>query len=312
MDELSWIVSWHDPPTYIYTAMAQARGMTRPPTRTVTSRYEIIYLLERIITSFFHTCVPTRQQTTTIVVSVQVEFKKLVKQRMALMVANEGRRADGRGPTEVRPISIELGILPIPHGSVLFTRGETQVCGFCVVPVYMYIHISHPQIQQRNREQALVTVTLGNKGMAQRTENLDGSDQKRFYLQYNFPPSSVGEVGKVGAPGRREIGHGNLAERALIPIVPSEEEFPYAIRVESMITESCGSSSMASACGGSLALMDCGVPLPRHIAGVAMGLLLDEELAEPIILTDILGLEDAFGTMDFKVRGLGCMFGGCV
>lgn len=143
--------------------------------------------------------------------------------------------------------------------------------------------------------------------MAQRTENLDGSDQKRFYLQYNFPPSSVGEVGKVGAPGRREIGHGNLAERALIPIVPSEEDFPYAIRVESMITESCGSSSMASACGGSLALMDCGVPLPRHIAGVAMGLMLDEELAEPIVLTDILGLEDAFGTMDFKVRGVLCM-----
>ena len=161
---------------------------------------------------------------------------------------------------------------------------------------------NHPIPPPPSLKQALVTVTLGNKGMQQRTETLDGSDQKRFYLQYAFPPSSVNEVGRVGAPGRREIGHGNLAERALIPVVPSEDDFPYAIRVESMITESCGSSSMATACGGSLALMDCGVPLPRHIAGVAMGLLMDEELAEPIVLTDILGLEDAFGTMDFKVK----------
>ncbi|EWM22313.1 polyribonucleotide nucleotidyltransferase [Nannochloropsis gaditana] len=207
---------------------------------------------------------------------LKVEFKKLVKQRMALMVAAGRGRADGRGPSEVRPISIEMGVLPTPHGSVLFTRGETQ---------------------------ALVTVTLGNKGMSQRTESLDGSDSKRFYLQYSFPPSSVGEVGRVGAPGRREIGHGNLAERALLPVIPSEEDFPYALRVESMIMESCGSSSMASACGGSLALMDCGVPLKRHIAGVAMGLLLDEAVDEPIVLTDILGLEDAFGTMDFKICG---------
>jgi polyribonucleotide nucleotidyltransferase len=207
---------------------------------------------------------------------LKVEFKKLVKQRMALMVAAGRGRADGRGPAEVRPISIEMGVLPTPHGSVLFTRGETQ---------------------------ALVTVTLGNKGMSQRTESLDGSDSKRFYLQYSFPPSSVGEVGRVGAPGRREIGHGNLAERALLPVIPSEEDFPYTLRVESMIMESCGSSSMASACGGSLALMDCGVPLKRHIAGVAMGLLLDEAVDEPIVLTDILGLEDAFGTMDFKICG---------
>lgn len=162
---------------------------------------------------------------------LKVEFKKLVKQRMALMVAGGRGRADGRRADEVRPIAIEMGVLPMPHGSVLFTRGETQ---------------------------ALVTVTLGNKGMSQRTENLDGSDQKRFYLQYSFPPSSVGEVGRVGAPGRREIGHGNLAERALIPMLPSEEDWPYAMRVESMIMESCGSSSMASACGGSLALMDVG------------------------------------------------------
>lgn len=203
-------------------------------------------------------------------------FKKLVKQRMCHIVSQENRRPDGRRVDQVRPISIELGVLPVPHGSCLFTRGDTQ---------------------------ALVTVTLGNKNMAQRSDSLDGNDQKRFYLQYFFPPSSVNEVGKLGAPGRREIGHGNLAERALLPSIPPEEDFPYCMRVESMITESCGSSSMASACGGSLALMDAGVPVSRHVAGVAMGLLLDEELDEPIILTDILGLEDAFGTMDFKVCG---------
>jgi len=231
---------------------------------------------------------------------LKIAFKKLVKQRMALMVAQENRRADGRKPTEVRPISVELGLLPKPHGSCLFTRGETQ---------------------------ALVTVTLGNRGMAQRIDGIDGADFKRFYLQYFFPPSSVGEVGRVGAPGRREVGHGNLAERALIPSLPPESTFPYTIRVESLITESCGSSSMASACGGSLALMDAGVPVSTHIAGkdnvlvvlyiiangdlhfvyslagVAMGLLLDDALEEPVILTDILGLEDAFGTMDFKVCG---------
>jgi polyribonucleotide nucleotidyltransferase len=204
------------------------------------------------------------------------EFKKLVKQRICHMVSTENLRPDGRKVDQVRPISIELGVLPVPHGSCLFTRGDTQ---------------------------ALVTVTLGNKNMAQRSDSLDGNDQKRFYLQYFFPPSSVNEVGRLGAPGRREIGHGNLAERALVPSIPTEEEFPYFMRVESMITESCGSSSMASACGGSLALMDAGVPVSRHVAGVAMGLLLDDSLPEPIILTDILGLEDAFGTMDFKVCG---------
>ena len=171
---------------------------------------------------------------------LKIAFKKLVKTRMALMVANENRRADGRTPTEVRPISVELGLLPKPHGSVLFTRGETQ---------------------------ALVTVTLGSRGMAQKIDRIEGADVKRFYLQYFFPPSSVGEVGRIGAPGRREVGHGNLAERALIPSLPEESDFPYTMRVESLITESCGSSSMASACGGSLALMDAGVPVSAHIAG---------------------------------------------
>ena len=150
----------------------------------------------------------------------------------------------------------------------------------------------------------MATCTLGDSGMKQTIDDLDGSTQKRFYLQYTFPPSSVGEVGRVGGPGRREVGHGNLAERSLIPLLPKEDNFPYSMRVESLITESCGSSSMASVCGGSLAMMDAGVPVKRVVAGVAMGLLLDEDGGqdEPIILTDILGLEDALGTMDLKAR----------
>ena len=169
--------------------------------------------------------------------------------------------------------------LPPPvHGSVLFTRGETQ---------------------------ALATTTLGDKSMGQRYEDLTGEHVKTFYLQYMFPPFSVGEVGRNGAPGRREVGHGNLAERALKAAVPSMEEFPYVSRVESLITESCGSSSMASVCGGCLAMLAAGVPLKRMVAGVAMGLLLDESGGggAPIVLTDILGSEDALGTMDFKVAG---------
>jgi polyribonucleotide nucleotidyltransferase len=193
-----------------------------------------------------------------------------------------------RAAGQVRPISIRMQPLPAEcvHGSALFTRGETQ---------------------------ALATVTLGDKGSRQRLETLDGEDSKRFYLQYTFPPNSVGECGRIGAIGRREIGHGNLAERGILPVLPSEEEFPYTIRLESLITESCGSSSMASVCGGSLALFNAGVPLKRAVAGVAMGLLLPDELKrgadassldeEAVILTDILGLEDALGTMDFKVCG---------
>jgi len=190
-----------------------------------------------------------------------------------------GVRQDGRRTTEVRPIDIRLAPLPPQvHGSVLFTRGETQ---------------------------SLATTVLGDDSMVSRYENLDGEQGKRFYLQYIFPPFSVGEVGRNGAPGRREVGHGNLAEQALAPAMPTSSEFPYVVRVESLITESCGSSSMASVCGGALSMMAAGVPLKRVVAGVAMGLLLDESGGggEPIILTDILGSEDALGTMDFKVAG---------
>jgi polyribonucleotide nucleotidyltransferase len=157
----------------------------------------------------------------------------------------------------------------------------------------------------------VATATLGDSGMRQKIDRISGMEQKRFYLQYTFPPSCVGETGRVGAPGRREVGHGNLAERALLPALPSEEDFPYAIRVESLVTESNGSSSMASVCGGCLALMDAGVPIVSPIAGIAMGMLLKDKRDgggvatddNAVILSDILGTEDALGTMDFKVAG---------
>ncbi|MBV9746012.1 MAG: polyribonucleotide nucleotidyltransferase [Acidobacteriia bacterium] len=185
------------------------------------------------------------------------------------------RRPDGRAFDEIRPITIETGILPRTHGSALFTRGETQ---------------------------ALVTVTLGTKEDEQRIELLEpGETSKRFMLHYNFPPFSVGEVGFMRGPGRREIGHGALAERALTALVPDEEAFPYTLRVVSDILESNGSSSMATVCGASLALMDAGAPMVSHVGGVAMGLVLEGK--DYAILTDIAGAEDHYGDMDFKVAG---------
>jgi polyribonucleotide nucleotidyltransferase len=185
------------------------------------------------------------------------------------------RRPDGRAFDEIRPISIESGLLPRTHGSALFTRGETQ---------------------------ALVTVTLGTKEDEQRIELLEpGETSKRFMLHYNFPPFSVGEVGFMRGPGRREIGHGALAERALSALIPDEELFPYTLRVVSDILESNGSSSMATVCGASLALMDAGAPMASHVGGVAMGLVLEGK--EYAVLTDIAGAEDHYGDMDFKVAG---------
>lgn len=154
--------------------------------------------------------------------------------------------------------------------------------------------------------QALAVVTLGDDKSAQKLDNVQSktdNEMKRFYLQYFFPPSSVGETGRVGAPGRRELGHGELAERALLPVIPEQDDFPYTMRVESTITESNGSSSMASVCGGNLALRDAGVPLKTDVAGVAMGLILNQEDGSYAILSDILGNEDALGDMDFKVAG---------
>ncbi|MDR2400034.1 MAG: polyribonucleotide nucleotidyltransferase [Deferribacteraceae bacterium] len=183
-------------------------------------------------------------------------------------------RADGRGTDEVRPIDIETSVLPCGHGSSLFTRGETQ---------------------------ALVSCTLGSKSDSQLSDTIEGIANRPFALQYNFPPFSVGETGRIGTPGRREIGHGALAERALSYVVPNGEDFPYTVRVVSEILESNGSSSMATVCGGALAMMDAGVPIKAPVAGVAMGLVYKE--GKYVVLTDIMGLEDHLGDMDFKVAG---------
>jgi polyribonucleotide nucleotidyltransferase len=205
---------------------------------------------------------------------VALSYKNLQSSLMRKMVLSEKKRLDGRGLKEIRQIDIDQSVLPRTHGSSLFTRGETQTIAVC---------------------------TLGGETTGQRFEDLHGEGLQRFYLQYTFPPFSVGEVGRVGAPGRREVGHGKLAERALAAILPKQEEFPYVIRLESNITESNGSSSMASVCGGCLAMMDAGVPIKRPVSGIAMGLIL--EGAQFVILSDILGAEDALGDMDFKITG---------
>lgn len=190
------------------------------------------------------------------------------------MVLTEEKRLDGRGYDDIREITCEIGVLPRTHGSAVFTRGQTQ---------------------------ALVVTTLGTKMDEQKIDGLEGESWKSYMLHYNFPPYSVGEVRPARGPGRREIGHGALAERAIAPVIPSGENFSYTIRVVSDILESNGSSSMASVCGGSLALMDAGVPIKAPVAGIAMGMIMGEN--KNAILTDILGAEDHFGDMDFKVTG---------
>ena len=199
-------------------------------------------------------------------------FGEAERKKVRELILRKGLRADGRGVDEIRAISCEVGILPRTHGSALFTRGETQ---------------------------ALAITTLGTTADAQRLEAYEGESSKSFMLHYNFPPFSVGEVRPVRGPARREIGHGNLAERALLAVVP--KDYTYTVRIVSDILESNGSSSMASVCGGSLALMDAGVPIPMAVAGIAMGLVHEGDRA--VILSDILGSEDACGDMDFKVAG---------
>ena len=200
--------------------------------------------------------------------------KALEKKAMRAMVIETGERADGRTPEEIRPLHIRPGYLPRVHGSGLFQRGQTQV---------------------------LSVVTLGMLNEWQRLDTIDPAEGKRYMHQYNFPPYCTGETGRMGAPKRREIGHGALAERALLPVIPDEDEFPYAIRVVSEVLESNGSSSMASTCGSTLALMDAGVPIKAPVSGIAMGLI--KEGDDVVILSDIQGLEDFLGDMDFKVCG---------
>ncbi len=205
---------------------------------------------------------------------IKTVIHDLDSETMRSMVLNETQRIDGRGPDDIRQITCEVGFLPRVHGSAVFTRGQTQ---------------------------ALVAVTLGTKIDEQRLDELEGESTKSYMLHYNFPPFSTGETKPIRGTNRREIGHGVLAERALFPIIPTEGGFPYTIRVVSDVMESNGSSSMASVCGGSLALMDAGVPIKAAVAGIAMGLIKSDD--KVVILTDILGDEDHFGDMDFKVTG---------
>ena len=206
--------------------------------------------------------------------AAQKLMKKLEAEIVRGAILKDGTRIDGRTTTQIRPIVSETHFLPRAHGSALFTRGETQTIATC---------------------------TLGTKDAEQMIDGLGGLRYENFMLHYNFPPYSVGEVGRFGAPGRREIGHGKLAWRALHPVLPTKEDFPYTIRLTSDITESNGSSSMASVCGGSLAMMDAGVPIKRPVSGIAMGLILEGK--DFAILSDILGDEDHLGDMDFKVAG---------
>ncbi|MDD5036497.1 MAG: polyribonucleotide nucleotidyltransferase, partial [Methylococcaceae bacterium] len=201
-------------------------------------------------------------------------LEQLEYETVRLNILNEGKRIDGRDMKTVRPITIRTGVLPRTHGSALFTRGETQ---------------------------ALVVATLGTGRDAQLIDAIDGEYKESFMLHYNFPPYCVGEVGMIGSPKRREIGHGRLAKRGVQAVMPNQEEFPYVVRVVSEITESNGSSSMASVCGSSLALMDAGVPIKAPVAGIAMGLILEGDRFA--ILSDIMGDEDHLGDMDFKVAG---------
>lgn len=204
----------------------------------------------------------------------ETTFENMKYNLMREMVLREKIRVDGRGPKDIRPITCEVGLLPRTHGSSLFTRGETQ---------------------------AMVVTTLGTSEDEQKIDALSGWEYKRFMLHYNFPPFSVGEVKFLRGPGRREIGHGALAERAVAKILPEEGKFPYTVRVVSDILESNGSSSMATVCGASLSLMDAGVPVKTHVAGIAMGLI--KEGNDTVVLSDILGDEDHLGDMDFKVAG---------
>lgn len=261
-------------PQEVNTAVHAASSTLLESALRISSKQEREVTIAEIQESVKQALLPEGVETKYSKLDVAQSFKNLQSTLMRKMILDEKRRIDGRGLKDIRPIDVEQSILPRTHGSSLFTRGETQSLAVC---------------------------TLGGETNAQRYEDLHGDATQRFYLQYTFPPFSVGEVGRVGPPGRREIGHGKLAERSLTAILPKQEDFPYVIRLESNITESNGSSSMASVCGGCLAMMDAGVPIQRPVAGIAMGLVLEGD--KHAILSDILGAEDALGDMDFKVSG---------
>ncbi len=249
----------------IYIPLSKAMRITDK-----TENYDAVdQLLEELIASLPEEEVERRLEAKAI-------FKELKEKVLRDSVLEHQVRLDGRQFNEIRTIWAEVGVLPRTHGSAIFTRGETQ---------------------------ALVTATLGTAEDQQKIEMVEGDVYKRFMLHYNFPPFSVGEVAFLRGPGRREVGHGALAERAVSPMIPEESAFPYTMRVVSDILESNGSSSMATVCGATLALMDAGVPLKAPVAGIAMGLIMDEQTGKHAILTDIAGAEDHYGDMDFKVTG---------
>lgn len=206
--------------------------------------------------------------------AVAEALDKLFKKKIRENVIKSGKRVDGRKTDEIRPLDVEVGILPRTHGSAMFKRGQTQV---------------------------LTVATLGTPSLEQLIESPIGEESKRYIHHYSMPPYSVGETGRVGTPSRREIGHGALAERALISVIPPESEFPYTIRLVSEVMSSNGSTSMASTCGSTLALMDAGVPIKEPVVGISIGLVTDK--SKYVLLTDILGIEDFSGDMDFKVAG---------
>jgi polyribonucleotide nucleotidyltransferase len=261
-------------PHEVTTAVHSAAATLLDSALRISAKQEREKALAEIKETVLKTLMPEGETPKHTKTDIALAYKNLQSSIMRKMVIQEKKRVDGRGLKDIRLIDVEQSILPRTHGSSLFTRGETQSLAVC---------------------------TLGGENTAQRYEDLHGEGTQRFYLQYFFPPYSVGEVGRMGTPGRREIGHGKLAERALAAVLPKQEDFPYVIRLESNITESNGSSSMASVCGGCLALMDAGVPVKRPVSGIAMGLILEGD--EYVILSDILGAEDALGDMDFKITG---------
>jgi len=262
------------PPEGIKTAVAKVNGMAESDLRVAyaetekASRQEKIAAVKRNV---LDTCAADEEVDESLVSDA---FKNLEKEIVRQDILRTGQRIDGRDTKTVRPIACEVGVLPRAHGSALFTRGETQ---------------------------ALVVTTLGTGQDEQIIDGLDGDYREHFMLHYNFPPYSVGEAGRMMGPGRREIGHGKLAWRAIRALLPEKEDFPYTIRVVSEVTESNGSSSMATVCGTSLSMMDAGVPMSRPVAGIAMGLIKEDEGVA--VLSDILGDEDHLGDMDFKVAG---------